>query len=370
MISVSRSNRRLKRAEILSRGAPSAVRSVPHDAFLRDRPSGERARARVQIEALDSRAGEGPRALLANVVGVDAPADFEPHPRNMRHAIVDAAEEVIEEARLSRLRLVAEIDLPLSPSVGPEPLVLRGDPFESAERSSGVQPLVGPACTHQGRDVDRLELGAFVRPVGVVERVLLHALEKVLRHAVRAVVVGLETAARQLRRQADFRDPAVKRQLAVGVGEPLPGIDCAKVRRTKARAHPLRPGEVRDAREPDRAGTPRLGRCPFHEIRRNRVRSAWRRPARLLPTSTSRARRHERRHSPWGPKTPGPALRRLHSRSSRSARRRSRTCGRGRRAPAARPSRTVSSPRGPDISCRRSADRRSLTATLRRVGAR
>src|SRR5437588_7338126 len=65
-----------------------------------------------------------------------------------------ALQEVVEEATLHLTCLRRVEALPFAAAVGVEPLLGRGYPLEALKRASGMQAMVGPARTNQGRHLN------------------------------------------------------------------------------------------------------------------------------------------------------------------------------------------------------------------------
>src|SRR5205823_6371703 len=105
--------------------------------------------------------------------------------------------------RVTRLRRVEA--LPFATAVGVEPLLGRGYPLEALERASGMEAMVGPARTHQGRHLSLFQPWALRLPIGIVERMLVTVRWKVLVHREALVMAGLHAEPPPHADEARFR---------------------------------------------------------------------------------------------------------------------------------------------------------------------
>src|SRR6266568_5926726 len=118
----------------------------------------------------------------ANVAHIAGSPHGQPNAWRRLPSIRLALQEVVEEATLHLTRLGRVEALPFATAVGVEPLLGRGYPLEALKRASGMEAMVGPARTNQGRHLNPFQLRALRLPIGIVERMLVTIRWKVLVH--------------------------------------------------------------------------------------------------------------------------------------------------------------------------------------------
>src|SRR5439155_12640661 len=134
-------------------------------------------------------------------------------------------QEVAHEATLHVTRLGRGEALPFATAVGVEPLLGRGDPLEALERASGMQAMVGPARTHQGRHLNPFQPRALRLPISIVERMLVTIRWKVLVHREAPVMAALHAEPPPHAYKARFRHAILITQFAQQVSHTFPGAD-------------------------------------------------------------------------------------------------------------------------------------------------
>src|SRR6266581_2236098 len=161
----------------------------------------------------------------ANVAHLAGSTYGEPNAWRRLPPIRLALQEVVEEATLRLTRLGRVEALPFATAVGVEPLLGRGDLLEALERASGMQAMVRPARTHQGRHLSLFQLRALGLPIGIVERMLVTIRWKVLVHREALVMAGLHAEAPPHADEARFRHAILITEFAQQVGHPFPGAN-------------------------------------------------------------------------------------------------------------------------------------------------
>jgi hypothetical protein len=145
-------------------------------------------------------------------------------------------------------------------AVGVEPALLRGDLLEGADRAAAVQVVVGEAAADQHRHLDLGEVRRPARPDLVAQRPGELLLAQVVAEA-----VALQPFRPHLD-EAVLAHPAGEEEVAVGVGEALPGADRRQRRWVGGRRPVLAEGEIGDAVQTDLAGRPGLGAGPLDQV--------------------------------------------------------------------------------------------------------
>src|SRR5205814_6496070 len=136
-----------------------------------------------------------------------------------------ALQEVVEEATLHLTRLGRVEALPFATTVGVEPLLGRGYPLEALKRASGMEAMVGPARTHQGRHLSMFQPRALRLPIGIVERMLVTIRWKVLVHREALVMAGLHAEPPPHADKAGFVQPTWIPNSPHRSVHPSPGAD-------------------------------------------------------------------------------------------------------------------------------------------------
>ncbi len=123
-----------------------------------------------------------------------------------------------------------------------------------------MQVVVGEAGTGQDRHFDARQVRGDGLPPRIAQRMPAALLGEVDRQAGNAARQGLPD-----HREATFGDTTRRHEIAVGVGESLPGADRREVRRMQCRRLVLRERQIRHTQHAHPAVGP--GWVPAHSIR-------------------------------------------------------------------------------------------------------
>ena len=258
--------------------------------FLGDGLRAERHAGRIEVEFRPLGAGQRPLVLHPQDELLAGMADVELHPRCLLPAVVDALQEIVEEALLQVQAVGAGEERPVRIAVGLEPLLLRGRLDEAVEVAPRVDALAAPVGAGQKRERDLGEVGRARAVPLVVEGMLLELLVDVDAVLGQLLVRERDGSGHRLAGVGVLlgplpppvlhvdhlvlgpellelaQDAAVVAGVAVAVVLALPGDDRGQVRRVLSRHAPLVAGVVGDPQHADLAVAPRLRPRPFDAL--------------------------------------------------------------------------------------------------------
>ena len=214
-------------------------------------------------------------------------AHLQPYAGLQVPAVVDAFEEMVEEALLQADTVVGVERRPVRVAVHFEPFLLRGRAQPAFEVAARMQALPAPVGCREQRDADLGQIGRALAVILVDERARQDVAPHVAAIALELLVAQRHRAAHELAGDAAFRaalaapvlhghhlhflpvlaeragDAAVTRAVAVEVRPPFPHAYRGEVRGLQRGGAPLASRVIRNAVQAHLAAAPRLRRRPF-----------------------------------------------------------------------------------------------------------
>ena len=139
------------------------------------------SRRGIEVELRPAGAGQRPLLLVAQHELLARVADVERHRRRLLPAVVEALQEVIEEALLQRRGRSRREQRPVRVAVDLEPLLLGRALGEAVEVAARMDALPAPVGAGEQGHRDLGEIGRARAVPGVVERMLLQLVVEVRR---------------------------------------------------------------------------------------------------------------------------------------------------------------------------------------------